>query len=137
MIKTNTKQAKEAIKNYILGAYDASGYDPDTVEAMAETFEEIARVLLSETKRVNGCDVGKKFGGKWYTWQDAFIDWSKGLPSIFDTSYHCGACAVDLLGDMLEETEEERNRYTEEQAEDMLDRLIFREISKVAGDVLR
>lgn len=133
MIRTNSKKAREALKNYIMSNYDGTGYDAGTPEAEAQTFEEMARVILADVKRVNGYKVRRHND---YTWQMAFADWCAGLPSLLDTSiYYCGS-AVDLLGEWLDETEEEKAKYNETQAETMIDSLLYREISKVAFDVL-
>ena len=56
--------------------------------------------------------------------------WCQGLPSVIDTCYYYNRSAVEDLGDILEETEEERNRYTEQDAERLLSCLIYREIRK-------
>lgn len=133
MLRTNCKQVKEALKAYIVDNYDGENYEAGTPEAEAQTFEEKARVILADVKRVKGYEVKRS---NRYTWQDAFCDWCAGLPSLLDCSYHYNVSAVDLLGDMLDETEDERNRYTEQEAEEMLDKLLYRELSAVASSVL-
>lgn len=135
MLKTNSKQAREAFKNYIINSYDGSNYEPGTPEADAATLAEIATVILNDVKRVNGCDVERGRGR--YTWQDAFRDWSQSLPGLLDTCYHYNVCAVDLLGNILQETPAEKARFTENDAERMLDNLIYRELVKAAPHVLR
>ena len=60
----------------------------------------------------------------------AFADWCAGLPSVLDTLYFYNRSAVDDLGAILEETEQEKNRYTEQQAEQLLTSLIYRELQK-------
>lgn len=133
MRRTTTKEVKAIIKAFIMENYDGSGFDEGTPEAEAQTFEEKARVILADVKRVNGHEVRRNNA---YTWQMAFCDWCAGLPNLLDTSiYYCGS-AVDLLGEWLDETEEEKAKYTETQAETMIDSLLYREISKVAFDVL-
>lgn len=133
MLRTNCKKVIETIKAYVMENYDGSNYDAGTPEAEAKTFEEIARVILADVKRVNGYEVKRSRN---YTWSMAFADWSAGLPSLLDTCYRYNVSAVDLLGEWLEETEEEKAKYTETQAETMIDSLIYRELSKVAFDVL-
>lgn len=133
MLRTNCKKVKEALKNYILENYDGENYEAGTPEAEAKTFEEIARVILADVKRVKGYEVKRSAR---YTWQDAFHDWACGLPSLLDTCYHYNVSAVDLLGDMLEEDEAEKARFTEQEAEEMLDKLLFRELFSVASSVL-
>ena len=62
--------------------------------------------------------------------QTSFTDWCSGLPSILDTCYYYNRSAVDDLGEILEETEQERSKYTEEQAEKQLTILIYDTIKK-------
>ena len=64
------------------------------------------------------------------TGQEYFLEWMAGLPSIIYTGYYLHESAVEILGDMLEETPAERKRYTEAQAQDMLSKLIYRELVK-------
>ena len=61
------------------------------------------------------------------------MDWMQGLPTAFpvadDIFLHS---AVDFLGDLLDETEEEKQRFTEEQAEKSSVYLLYRELEKNA-----
>jgi hypothetical protein len=59
---------------------------------------------------------------------ERFADWAAGLPSILDTCYYYNRSAVDDLGAILEETAEEKARYSEAQAETLLTSLIYREL---------
>lgn len=60
---------------------------------------------------------------------DAFEYWCSGLPYLLNTAdYYCHNSAINILGDILEETEEERSRFSELEAEKELTYLIFREI---------
>lgn len=47
----------------------------------------------------------------------AFADWCAGLAGVLDTRYYYNRSAVDNLGAILEETDEEKAKYTEDQAE--------------------
>ena len=49
-----------------------------------------------------------------------FEYWASGLPSCLDTKYYYKTLAVDDLGSILEESETEKAKYTEEKAESML-----------------
>lgn len=50
-----------------------------------------------------------------------------GLPSFLGTyKYYYSGSAIDVLGDILEQTEEERNRYTEAEAEKCMTYLLYR-----------
>lgn len=120
MLKGNSKQLKENIRNYIIKHYDGPDAGYDNAPEESATFNEIARFILDnfrKEKRYNhGCE------------RDLFIDWCQGLPSLLDTCYYYNRSAIDDLGDILEETAEERSRYTEQQAEKRLTLYIYREL---------
>ena len=117
MLKTNTKKARINLQNYILSIY----YPYDLIDHNP-TFKEAAADIL---------DTFNDEVGKWYrgTKADAFRHWSQGLPTILNTANYYLHSAVDVLGDILEETEEERNRFTECDAEEKLTALIWRELN--------
>ena len=64
------------------------------------------------------------------TEQERFTDWAQGLPSVLDCCYYYNRSAVDDLGAILEETDAEKARYSEQQAENLLSYLIYRELVK-------
>lgn len=119
MLKTNTKKARENIRAYILANF--TPYDGDEVGA---DFPEVAEYIL----RV--CRTEKQYS-RYSSALAMFTDWAQGLPSVLDTCYYYNRSAVDDLGGILEETQAERERFTETQAENLLTRLIFREIITV------
>ena len=123
MLKTNSKQVKEKIRALISQLFDASSYEREDLNNadVNEQIKFIARTCWAEL----GHEV-KRLG---YTHQEMFINWCQGLPSLLDTSAYYLHSAIKILGDILEETEEERNRYTEEEAEKLLSYLIYREVS--------
>lgn len=128
MLHTNSKKARENIRKYILDHFDPSNYD---VNQEPETFEEAAKIILETFAH-------EKFYATKYIYrycmsdQKVFADWCAGLPSILDTCYYYNRSAVDDLGVILEETEAEKEKYSEAQAEDLLTRLIFRELMRGA-----
>ena len=63
----------------------------------------------------------------------AFEDWCQGLPAVLDTCYYYNRSAVEDLGAILEETAEEKARFTEPEAERRLTWLIYRELGKGAA----
>ena len=64
---------------------------------------------------------------------DLFMDWMQGLPSAFPVSNDIFlSSAVDFLGDLLDETETEKEKFTDEQAEKRSVYLLFRELEKHA-----
>ena len=64
---------------------------------------------------------------------ETFKDWAQGLPSAFNTLYYYNVLAVDMLGAWLEESESEKSKYNESEAEEMITRLIYRELTKGAA----
>lgn len=59
---------------------------------------------------------------------ESFRSWCYGLPSLLETGDYVLGNGIKVLGDILEETEEERNSFGESEAEEKLTYLIFREI---------
>ena len=125
MLKSNSKQAVKNIRDYIVDNFDGSAYGWED----AKDFEQIAQCIMTAfyTERAKPLVEDKHY---FKTYQDAFIDWCAGLPSIFDTCYYYNRSAIADLGDILDEMICERERYTESQAQDMLSYLIFREVLK-------
>lgn len=139
MLKTNSKKAIENIKKYIC---DNVNFDYDTVN------EKYYYVMKLEERKARGENIdmfsvyayaiyaimheqvvtNDKRG---YTLQEYFIYWCQGLPSVLNADYYLNRSAVQDLGDILEQTEAERNKYTESEAEEKLTYLIWREIYKV------
>ena len=126
MLKTNSKKAIENIKNYIINNFDFTNYEEYTTQEKPETFSEIAKFIYKcfiEEKRYND-------GYKHYTEQQVFFDWCSGLPSVIDTCYFYNRSAIDDLAVILEETDAEKEKYSESDAEKLLTNLIYREIKK-------
>ena len=118
MLKTTTKAAIENIKKYIMDNFDGTNHGIET----PETFKETAQIILDTFKTEKYLECGNR--------QELFIEWCEGLPSILDTCYYYNRSAVDDLGAILEETEEEKTRYNEAQAARTLTCLIYRELNK-------
>jgi len=120
MLRTNSKKAREAVRAYVVK--NANGWEKDP-----ETFEEAAAII----KRAWD---GYKYQGMRQEFKnnivEAFKDFAACLPNnAFD--YIAEGDTVKLVGDMLEETEAERAKYSDSQACDLLTYLILREVSKV------
>lgn len=125
MLRTNSKKAAENIRVYIMGNFTPEGY----TDNQPQKFPEIAAFILDTFRSEKyGCpqDVRYYHGIE----AAAFADWCAGLPSVLDTLYFYNRSAVDDLGAILEETEQEKTRYTEQQAEQLLTSLIYRELQK-------
>ena len=128
MLKTNSKKARENFRNYIIARFTPEGYTDNP----PQEFPEIARFILA-TFRSEKYYLPEDF--RYYRNNEfaAFADWCAGLPGVLDTYYYCSRSAIDDLGAILEESEEEKARYTEAQAESTLTLLIYRELTRGAA----
>lgn len=127
MLKTNSKKACENIRNYIMTRFYPEGYTDTPPEGWPAIATFILEIFAQE----------KPYSTKYiyrYGLSDekVFTDWCQGLPTVLDTCYYYNRSAVDDLGAILEETESEKAKYTEEKAEAMITHLIFRELMKGA-----
>lgn len=125
MLRTNSSKARENIKQYIINNFDCTNY----TETALEEWREIAAFIL-ETFRTEKYSMIEDY--RYYNNNEcaAFTDWCAGLPSVLDTGYYYNRSAVDDLALILEETEEEKERFTEEKAETLLTALIYRELKR-------
>lgn len=125
MLKTNSKKAKENIRNYIIDNFTAENY----TDTPPTEWHEIA-VFIYDTFRSEKYNCPQDY--RYYNGMEsyAFTDWCQGLPSVLDTCYYYNRSAVEDLGNILEQTIIERNRYGEDQAERQLTALIYQTIKK-------
>lgn len=121
MLKTNSKKAKENLINYIMDNFTPENY----TDTPPTQWHEIATFII---KTFRSEKYSCKEDYKYYHNNEltAFIDWAQGLPSVLDTCYFYNRSAVDDLGAILEETETERNKHNETDAEQCLTRLIYK-----------
>ena len=122
MLRSNTKKAVQNIRNYIIRNFDSSNYG---IELDSPSFADVAKFIMH-------CfyEEAVKWDKRRMPYQDRFIEWLQGLPSVIDSCYYYNRSAVDDVGEILEETEAEKAKYTEADAEHLLSCLIFREIYK-------
>ena len=128
MIRSNSKQAIENIRKYILE------WDADYIKDRAEydnrelkTDDEILAYAYELFKEEEGYGIERNYGNPCFV---IFEDWARGLALGGLFCYYYNRSAVDDLGAILEETDEEKAKYTERQAEETLTRLIYREMEK-------
>lgn len=134
MLRTNSKKAIENIKKEIIDSYEAASeyFTFEGREAKTE-FNEICDDII-EAFRVGKLDRNICYSKGRESERDLFIDWMQGLPTAFPVADDIFLrSAVDFLGDILEETAEEKNRYTEEKAAILACNLLYRELVKGAN----
>ena len=122
MLRSNSKAVVTKIRQYIV-----DDINPDYFGLSEEPdFPEACKLILT------ACEDEKRYN-RIRSGLDTFRDWAQGLPSAFNTCYYYNVSAVDLLADWLEETEAEKAKYSESEAEEMITRLIYRELTKGAA----
>lgn len=123
MLKTNSRTARNNLRNYIIA--NTCHYDGTPCTTFEESVETLKKHFATE--KLYRYNVEMIIQGR-TTLKAIFIYWLQGLPlgGIGDYNYHCNA--VEILGDILEETEEERGRFTEEQARNKLNEMIYNAI---------
>ena len=127
MLRTNTKKANENIRAYIMDNFTPENYTDNPPKDFPEVAAFILGVFRTEQKHI--------LNGDYYRAIEfaAFTDWCKRLPAVLDTCYYYNRSAVDDLGRILEETAEEKARFSEQEAERRLTWLIYRELGKGAA----
>lgn len=128
MLRTNSKQARANIMAYIRQDIDYL-MERDSTISEESSDAEVCRVIwdIFESEKYYTDEYIRRHS---ISKQQVFTDWAQGLALGGLFCYYYNRSAVEDLGDILEETEDERNRYTEQQAEEMLTRLIYNEIQR-------
>lgn len=122
MLKSNSKQARENIKQHIIENFTPENYTDEEITG----FENIAKFILDVFEDEKFYASGR------YTQAEAFKIWCSGLPSVLDTCYYYNRSAVEDLKKILDETDAEASKYTEQQAEELLTSLIYRELVRAS-----
>ena len=131
MIRTNSKEVRKAIQTLILAeAVDVNnGYVP------FEDLKTAAEAIKADVMRVMSGDYRNRAHNLPGWSERDFTEWVHCLPGLLDLPFiYRQPDAVEVLGDILQETPEERARYTETDADRLLCHLIFRELDKAANN---
>ncbi len=131
MLKTNSKKVIEKVRKYCVDSWNDYAED----EGLPESFEVASMEILKKFINEKLCFEKEKrfiFLNKFYQSNllNAFEDWCSGLPNSLDTCYYYNRSAVDQLGEWLEESDEEKSRFSESEAEKKITYLLFRELTK-------
>ena len=122
MLKTNSKKVTQKIKNWVIKNSDFRGYDDLPVKSPSSFADYAANIyFIFKQERSNYKDFEQK----------AFIDWLVGLPvSLNSADYYYNNSAIDILGDILEQTSEEKNKFDAWEAGRMMSYLVYKNIIK-------
>lgn len=130
MLRTNSKAAREAVRAYILE--DLDYLEERFPDRTFKTFEDAARAIW-EAFEAEKPYTDQNAARRGMSRQDVFEEWASGLALGGLFLYYYNIPAVDLLGGIIQETPEERGKYSEQDAERLLTHLIFSEVSKAAN----
>ena len=133
MRKLNCKEVNEALKKEIIDSYESAEeyYTYDGAEMKTE-YNDICKDILKsfEREKLNN-DLAYKAGR--VSKQDLFIEWMSGIPSSFPVSCDIFlGYATEWLGNILDETETEKQKYSDSKAERTACLILYRELNKHA-----
>ena len=133
MLRSNSKKAVENIRDYIMQDIDyikeCCDYSGDR---LPESADEYRATMYAHFRGEKDHELMRH---RYMNEYNIFRSWAQGLALGGLFCYYYNRSAVADLGDILEETEEERNKYSESDAEEMLTRLIYREMVKAYNRV--
>ena len=129
-LKTNSKQAKANIYNYIREysedyLQDDYGIEPEAISTKAGLYKTIYNIYREEMRP--DCPYYKR-----YPDQVVFKEWAQGLAMGGLFCFYYNREAREDVAQILQETPEEAQKYSEERAEELLTYLIYREVVKEA-----
>ena len=127
MLRTNSKKANENIRAYIMDNFTPENYTDNPPKDFPGAAAFILDTFRTEQKHILNCECYRAVEFV------AFMYWCQGLPAVLDTCYYYNRSAVEDLGAILEETAEEKARFSEPEAERRLTWLIYRELRKGAA----
>lgn len=139
MLKTNTKKARENLMDYVIEYMsDEEVFTEDENKILQSNakrevkFYICAKAIVDAFNTEFNYEIKNAYKRK-ETEYDIFKQWTSGLPLGGMFLYWYNRNATDDLAIILEETEEEKEKYTEEEATEKLTWLIYREINKAVG----
>ena len=130
MLKTDSKIFRNKVKEFILDSFNYEGAAIDyNYEPIERDFDAVKKVILEVFRSE------KFYTDSYYVKHNihesvAFHDWCLGLPTIFETFDSIACNPGDTLGGLLEQTPQERARYSSNDSEKMLCDLIYRELTR-------
>ena len=129
MIKTNSKIFRENLKKYIVGCFNFEQYTEDTGKTLEHSFDSVKVAILESFNK-------EKYYSNSYALAHGvrpstmFRDWCCGLPTYLICDDFVLGNAVETLGNLLEQTETEKARYSEMDSMNLLIDLIYRELTR-------
>ena len=139
MLRTNEKRVNEKVKDYIIDSFKDFQLENPTYEYdHLHTLESVDSNNYTEVCNAINCiffcemlENDNRWNAGRLSRADAFVNWCQGLPAALNCDYYLHS-AVDLLGDWLEETDEEKKKFSECQAETRITQILYRELNRNA-----
>lgn len=135
MLKTNSKKARENVDNYIMsiaeGIEENSKYylcfDYDTTN-----INDVCKCIWYQYFIPEYVQYNKQFEAGRISLFELFEEWGRGLPceGLFDYYNYYNPDPVEIVAAILEETPEEAAKYTDDQAAELLTKMIYNRITK-------
>ena len=129
MLRTNSKKAAENIRNYIMEDFEylQERAEYRGMELDENNVDQVLALAWSIFKEEKSGEINKY---RFINEYQVFKDWASGLALGNLFCYYYNRSAVEDLGNILEESAAEKAKYKEEDAEELLTRLIYREMTR-------
>lgn len=129
MLRTNSKKAAENIRKYIMEdlEYLQERAEYRGMELDENNVDQVLAFAWSIFKEEKSGEINRYHFINEY---QVFKDWASGLALGNLFCYYYNRSAVEDLGNILEESAAEKAKYKEEDAEELLTRLIYREMTR-------
>ena len=129
MLRTNSKKATENIRKYIMEDFEylQERADYRNMKLDENNVDQVLALAWSIFKEEKSGELNRYRGINEY---QVFKDWASGLALGNLFCYYYNRSAVEDLGNILEESTAEKAKYKEENAEELLTRLIYREMNR-------
>ena len=144
MLRTNNKEVTQKIDQWLIDSYNyarnENGWNLKQLpegqkEAAKAAAIAISRIFYEEKIKHNSCANDWQFVRLYYNGSiyEAFKAWTQGLPTALNCDYwiYREYNAKDVLKDWLQETDEEANRYSLEEASELMTKLLYKRINQL------
>lgn len=150
MLKTNSKVFNAKLDNYLINSVDK--WLNDNKNYLSSDYVQILEnAIVNNNAKIAAINILDCFYNEQIKFDTAishykktnqlyrinlfnyFEEWCQGLPSALNCDFYYNVSAVQLLGDMLEQSEEQRSKYSERESEKALTTLLYNRLLKLSG----
>lgn len=129
MLKTNSKEFRNKLRNYIIDCFNFEQYLDDTGINLEHTFDAVKTAILESfnNEKYYSDSYAINHGIKPAT---MFNDWVCGLPLYFNVDDFVLGDAGEILGGLLNQSKSDRAKYSTMESMNLLIDLIYRELKR-------